>query len=674
MIIAISFLVSSWITGLVLTLSTCYPILSMWTCYFASLPISFNISAALCYVLSLVYGRLHEDVLIGCCVIQLVGAAAILMTQLDTLRIRRRLITGELSLRWNWRVVGIYVLSTLLFLRFCYFQHLHVLTTGPYAGLFSGGATWGDMGIHLDIMNSFINGQNTKLSFSRWPQSPIYANAALVYPFLPDFHSAALVCGGFSERLALLVPSTVLGGALFALLATFGYKFCGDRWACGVSAVWLFVCCGGVGWWYYTREAGIPFVHELKYDYVESYGGPYGMYWFATMPHVLLPQRTALFGYPIVVMLLLALVEFAKGVHTTSLPNLTRCLLFVAFNIGLLPLNHTHSLYCCFVILAVFVLARPTELLQPRIVALWVFFALLTALVAAPQLPLFFARVTSARFVEVKGMWLDDDWVQGVMNPLMKEWVGHGTMLASVAWYAVVPLVFFMRATSLYLPLAMVCVFMYEAPWQRRISLTGWALFALGITVRMQPWKKDNIKILYVWLMIAVCEISLLFKRGFSRRGVAAVAVACAFLAMTGSGSLTLSREFVHYHQYLSDADVDMGRFCRQNLNGSKVIIASDKHNHPVANLAGMTTMSGFGGWLHSHGYEHLHVRFQLQGRILNGVPGCLRVVKDFDIGYAIIDWHLKRQHDIDFDFLDQHADLLYDKGDNKVYAFHITK
>ena len=71
----------------------------------------------------------------------------------------------------------------------------HMLTTKEDGSVWTGGSCWADFPIHLHISNSMLHGRNKVMSFSSM-HSPIFADRPMTYPYLPDFHAAALVWMG----------------------------------------------------------------------------------------------------------------------------------------------------------------------------------------------------------------------------------------------------------------------------------------------------------------------------------------------------------------------------------------------------------------------------------------------------------------------------------------------
>ena len=78
---------------------------------------------------------------------------------------------------------------------FCYIFYTHTLGQWDN-GFFVGGSTYGDMPFHLNVINSYLHGINRHASILDGYRAVFFADAKLVYPFIPDWHIAVLVGGG----------------------------------------------------------------------------------------------------------------------------------------------------------------------------------------------------------------------------------------------------------------------------------------------------------------------------------------------------------------------------------------------------------------------------------------------------------------------------------------------
>lgn len=158
----------------------------------------------------------------------------------------------------------------------------------------------------MQIAESFLQGRNQEVSLTRM-HSPVYAGERLYYPFLPDFHAALIKRTGGELRDAFLYPGFALACALWPLLFHLTVRVTRSRLA-GLLGVALTLCAGGIGAFSVYMAPGGSLAKALEVDTAQNdAGGGYTIFWFAFLPHVLLPQRGANFAYPLAVLCILLL-------------------------------------------------------------------------------------------------------------------------------------------------------------------------------------------------------------------------------------------------------------------------------------------------------------------------------------------------------------------------------
>ena len=130
---------------------------------------------------------------------------------------------------------------------FIYIFYTHsLLKVG--SGYYVGGSTYGDMPFHLNIINSFLHGINQHANLFEGFKAVFFADAKLVYPVIPDWHTAVLLGAGADYHFALFSVGVLLVISFLLLLFAFNVRLTGS----GVSstgAVLLTLLCGGVGGW-----------------------------------------------------------------------------------------------------------------------------------------------------------------------------------------------------------------------------------------------------------------------------------------------------------------------------------------------------------------------------------------------------------------------------------------
>lgn len=208
--------------------------------------------------------------------------------------------------------------------------------------MWSGGSCWADLPIHMHIAEAFLQGRNVDVSAGAL-HSPVFAGERLYYPFLPDFHAATVKRLGGELRDGFLVPGWAMACSLWALLYFFSLRVTRSRIG-AVLSVAILIGAGGTGGPSVLWNRGIG--QALEVDTAQNdVDGNYRIFWFAFMPHVLLPQRGANFAYPMVLLVLL-LVWSATDVAMRTTPAIRRSgLMHAAAFAAMLPLVQV-SLAC----------------------------------------------------------------------------------------------------------------------------------------------------------------------------------------------------------------------------------------------------------------------------------------------------------------------------------------
>jgi hypothetical protein len=161
----------------------------------------------------------------------------------------------------------------------------------------SSGTVFSDLPVHLGLITSFSYGSN---SYRSQMMTPFYAGEKLSYPIIPDFFSAILVsCGGATLRMSIALPTMLLLVSLVILLHFFAGYFSSARFV-PEFAIFCFFMAGGVGWRYL-------FVQQCRdnpnANMVHAFCDNIFTFWIHPLIHFLLPQRSALFSMPIVILI-----------------------------------------------------------------------------------------------------------------------------------------------------------------------------------------------------------------------------------------------------------------------------------------------------------------------------------------------------------------------------------
>jgi len=234
------------------------------------------------------------------------------------------------------------------FVYFAYFFSTHTLEEDEaLGGLTTGGACFGDLPFHLNVINSFRHGANHR--FWLWNiRNPLYLGNHLSYPIVSDFHSAALSVAGFSVKDGIVFPAVLLSISFLPLLYLFGLKMLGGGIGAGTSSsssssggggggssgssggnsgnvcarasllsVFLTVFSGGIGFVSFVLEDKLSWKAFLEGDFVQRTTSGQDLFWMNLTSNVLIPQRAALYGYPLFLAIVLML---HTAYQATTLP------------------------------------------------------------------------------------------------------------------------------------------------------------------------------------------------------------------------------------------------------------------------------------------------------------------------------------------------------------------
>src|SRR5579864_8626927 len=154
----------------------------------------------------------------------------------------------------------------------------------------------GDLPLHLQIINSFTQGQNLP------PQDPTYAGVRFAYPFLVDILAAMLVRAGAGVIFAMWLQNMVLALALVGLLHYWTILLTRNRLA-GVITPLLVLFSGGLGCWLLFSESSsdgfFATLGNLQHDYTIVPSSI--LRWGNSLTTLFVPQRSILFGLPLAI-------------------------------------------------------------------------------------------------------------------------------------------------------------------------------------------------------------------------------------------------------------------------------------------------------------------------------------------------------------------------------------
>lgn len=464
-------------------------------------------------------------------------------------------------------------------------------------GWYSAGATWGDIALHLSLINHFAQQTVPNLQF------PLYSGAKLTYPFLPDFLSGLLVRGGWSIQAALLIPSLITSVCLIQALFFVGYRLF-KRVSIAALGLPLFFLNGSfiaslLAWqsWRSSGQGLFAFLGAIPNDFTDII--PQNLRFTNFISTILLPQRTFMFGMLGVCLVLIIVLEVVQ--HNRS----KNWLILAAILTGLLPFVHVHSFFVACLLLAALMIVQPKRN--------WLLAWLIIIVLALPQLVWQFTGSFHGGFVHFFLGW--------VRQP--------GENLFTFWW----------RTFGVLVPVIVLVPWFFKRGKENNpivsISVAMLTLFLLTQLIIFQPYDYDNIKfIMYVswWGSLLLAWLVVQWAKKPLLRDIGVVLV----IFMILPGLLSLTHEVESNYVFTTPSDIQVGKWIEQTIPADALVLTGDKHNNPVSALAGRSIVMGYRGWLWSYGIDYTQRESDILA-IFSGSANATDLLAQYKIDYVVI-------------------------------------
>lgn len=508
----------------------------------------------------------------------------------------------------------------------------HTFAGGP-GGVYSGGSAWYDLSFHAALASSFAYGEN-------FP--PVYtpmAGETLRYPFLPDFHAAALMAAGLSMRAAFLATALPLALSLVGIFYGLALRLARSARAAALATC-LFLLNGGLGFlnlrddWLKSGRTFAEFWSALPFNYANDWSR--GIHWTNLVADTLLPQRAALYGLPAGLMIL-ALFAIVWEAKRDALPHgRASAMLFAAGVLaGMLPLFHTHSYIAVGFVSVVLFLLRPRRV--------WLWFWTPAVLLAAPHLFELARHAAGDQIVRVQAGWMGSDAPSFAVYVLRN--FGVPLLLAVPAWFAA----------------PRVWKSFYVAPL---------LLLVFALTVVVSPNVFDNGKLTYYWhavnsVFVARWLVSLTQARRL--RWLSAPLALLLTLLSVATGVAALRAESRASALLFSESDMEAARFVRERTSPRARFLTAPVFNHPALALAGRAVVRGPTDWLWGHGQE-FRAREADVRRIYAGDREALELLRDYGVDYVFVGEAERRDLRAHDAFFEANLQAVYRNGNVTIY------
>ena len=539
----------------------------------------------------------------------------------------RQLTRERLRLQWKPQLTGLLLVLALFTPIYWQLFSSHLFEQGP-GGIYSGGSASADLNFHAAISSSFLYGDNFPPSYTPSAGKP------LLYPFLPDFQTAILMCTGLSMRGALLITSLTLALVTTGLFFYFAVRIT-KKSVTGVVATILFLLNGGLGFidlirdWFGSGKSLLQFWNSLEVNYANY--AEHGLHWPNIIADAFVPQRTVLFGLPIG---LIVLTIFASDFDQTfgEEKNTRRAMyLFAGVLTGLLPFFHIHT-YISLGLVSVFLF-----LLKPQ--RLWVSFWLPAIVLAITHLASLLGHATNGSFVR-----------------LQPGWMGHDERFFPL---------YLVRNLGLPLLLAIPAWFTLDRVW-RKFYVAFVLLLVVSLTVVVSPNLFDNGKLIYYWHVVnSVIIANWLVQVAFTHRQ-AAVATVLALICIA-TGITALQSEKLQHGLVFSNEDIAASKFAIDHTSSRALFLTAPTTNQPILSLAGRSVLRGPTSWLWSHGYEFRDREADIR-RIYAGVYDALDLLTYYDVDYVFVGEAERNELRAKTEFFDANFPIAYQSANIKIY------
>ena len=422
---------------------------------------------------------------------------------------------------------------------------------------------FGDLPFHMGIAAGFAYGNNFP------PDHPELAGVPLTYPFFGDLLSGMILAVGGTWKDAFFWPALILGLSVVVALTRFGEAVTGSR-AIGRAAAALTFFSGGLGFLNLTGSEGVARWWTAGPDLTINDAGVRYANFITTL---FIPQRSILFGWPLLFFALALLVESFGREKDADRPSRSQLWLRAGILGSLLPLVHSHSF------------------------AVLCFCALVMAIGADRRALLIFAR-------GVLPLALPAILFMATRNSL--------STASFFAWQpgfdggADHPFRYWLMNAGLFLPLVVAGIAAARgAAVRASFAAPFLALFVAANLFRLSPWIWDNMKFLapaHAGLApFAALALAHAWERGWTGRAAATA----AFVVATLSGALDVSKVAAAGGAFaiFENADFEFADKVRATTDPSATILTAGNHNHPVL-LSGRREFLGYEGHLWSQGLD----------------------------------------------------------------------
>ncbi len=537
-----------------------------------------------------------------------------------------------------WLVLTVVLPLTLLM---AYMQYTHNIPMGANGAIMTGQSTYGDLNLHLGIASGLRDAAYP-------PEYTILPGTLLGYPFLMDALSGSLHLLGTPLQWAFTIPGTLMSALVFWGFVMLAWEMT-HEWRAVLVASALMFFNGGLGF-VYALDGVFKDPSRFLAIFTGFYQAPanlvdYNIRWVNVLVDMMLPQRTILAGWCVVI---------------PALWLLMRCLrekdwkLFLMLGVwaGAMPMIHSHS-FLALGMISVGVMG--VSLWRVRngdwmnTLVRFLIYGGVAVLLALPQL----ITWTFPQTVNGGSLAIRPNWV---------NWDGSG-LIDEYFWFWI------KNVGPVYL--VMIPAACVAGRRQKAMAVGALLVYIVAELIQFQPNPYDNNKLFYVafMVMLPMAAQYLVLVWDKLREVPGRRILAAAFLGVSLlSGALSVVRECVSEYELYGAGEVEAAQFIAENAPQDAVVLTGTQHNNPISSLTGRKIVCGTSSFLYYHGLDYA-AQEQAVRRMYQDPEGSAELFEEYGVDYIYISSHERANYAPDQEFISTLYPLVFDNGSVRVWA-----
>ena len=454
---------------------------------------------------------------------------------------------------------------------------------------------WGDWTVHLGDTTSFAYGDNFP------PTHPRLAGAPLAYHYLTSLTAAGMVAVGLDPTAALPIQSFIFSTLLVVGLYAFGLRLTGDR-AMATLALVLFMLGGSLGWVLLFDPANGGPLHALATTPWDAAAQQEANFWWLN-PYfaLIMSQRSALYGIPLVLLILTVLLAGVKDGNW-------RRFAFAGAVAGILPLAHLGSFAALALIAPFLVLLFPQR-------GWLAFFGVWIVIGGAVLFGVQGGEARSSSGLRWEPGWLADE------EPWPWFWIKNLGLLIPFAAVALI--------SRTVIPAV-----------SRRLLLAFIPIFVVANTFILSVVRWDNSKVLLFFFLalviLAAAAVVALWR--VQRDLLSRVLLTLAVASMLASGVLTNASQMMGLDRTLMarTVDLDLAGWVQRETPADAVFAVGLEHNDPVPTFTGRRVITSYQPWLRNIGLDSTRQETDLRS-IYHFDDRAVDLLEEYRVDYVVI-------------------------------------